>query len=272
MMLAREFPEEVRETLDRVAPDLVRMEQYVDFVRNRQFRASLVCHADAKPSRALGPESVMSLRIGFASKPDDVPCDLSVDVPHVFEGVDGVRVTSAQPITKAAFSLLRRLWPADLAFDELWHRAAGQLAEAGLDVGDEAVSRARLGADVLECIVVGGGIELRREPPHLVAAASERPRASASARWLAREHGYATNGRHQRVDLDAVATAIVAIADGTRDREAMLDGLVDLAVDGTLAVHADDERIVDPDELREPLGEVMARTLELLARYGLFVA
>ncbi|HWB74963.1 MAG TPA: class I SAM-dependent methyltransferase [Nannocystaceae bacterium] len=272
MMLAREFPDDVRATLDRVAPDLVRMEQYVDFVRNRQFRASLVCHADAQPSRALGPESVMGLRIGFAGAQDDVPCDLSPGLPHAFEGVEGMRITSEQPITKAALLILRRLWPGDLAFDELWRRAAGLLAEAGLDVGDEQQSRARLGGDFLECLMGGGGLELRREAPGLVATPGEHPRTSASARWLARARGWAASGRHQRVDLDAVAIEIVCAADGTRDRDALLEALIVQAQSGVLAVHADDERIVDPDELREPLREVMDRTIELLARYGLFVA
>ncbi len=272
MMMAREFPEEVRETLDRVAPDLVRMEQYVDFVRNRQFRASLVCHAAAKPSRALGPDSVMGLRVGFAAKLDGSPCDLSPGLEYGFEGADGMRVASAEPITKAGLLILRKMWPEDLAFEELWRRAAGLVSEAGIDLGDPAVSRARLASDVLECLVGGGGLELRREPPYLVATPGERPRTGVCTRWLARERGWAANGRHQRVDLDAVAVELVCAADGTRDRTALLDELVALAAAGRLAVHADDERIVDPEELREPLAEVMAHTLELLARYGLFVA
>src|SRR5204863_9188073 len=99
--------------------------------------------------------SVMRLRVGFAGKPDDLPCDLSPELPHAFEGVDGIRVTSAQPITKAALLIMRRLWPTDLAFDELWRRAAGLLVEAGIDTGDETASRARLAGDVLECLVGG---------------------------------------------------------------------------------------------------------------------
>jgi SAM-dependent methyltransferase len=272
MMLAREFTEEVRETLDRIAPDLVRMEQYVDFVRNRQFRASLVCHGERKPARALGPESVMGLRIGFAAKPDPTPCDLSPELPYTFEAVEGLRVTSAQPITKAALLMLRKLWPGDLAFDELWRGAAGLLAEAGIAVGDETGSRARLAGDLLECVVGGGGLDLRREPPPLVAEPGVHPQASPLTRWLARHRGYATNGRHQRVDLDAVAVELICACDGTRDRAALLDELVALAVGGRLNVRAGEDRLVDANAVRQPLAEVMAATLPMLARYGLFVA
>jgi SAM-dependent methyltransferase len=131
-MLPRELAPEIRATLDRVAPDLVHMEQYLDFVRNRQFRASLLCQHERQPQRALGPERVMSLRFGFAPAGEGRPVDLSAGVTHVFTDAAGHEVGSARPCTKAALTLLRQLWPAELAFEELHARALSLRGEAGI--------------------------------------------------------------------------------------------------------------------------------------------
>ena len=48
-MLTSHFPAPVAETLERISPDLLHLEQYMDFVRNRQFRQTLLCHADLRP-------------------------------------------------------------------------------------------------------------------------------------------------------------------------------------------------------------------------------
>jgi hypothetical protein len=271
-MLPRELSAEVGATLERVSPDLIRMEQYLDFVRNRQFRASLVCRAEAKLRRSLGPDSIMPFRIGFAAKADGAPVDLSPDVAHRFETADGLEVASSSPVTKAALLWLRRAWPADVAFPELCDRSLAMLRESGIDVPENPDPRVRLAADLLECLVGGGGLELRVHPPDLVTRVPDHPRTSASTRWQSARHGFATTGRHQRVDLDTIAVQVARLADGSRDREALLDDLVAAAAEGRFAVTRDDIHLTNAAELRDPLGPVLDRTLEMLARYGVLTA
>jgi len=267
-MLPRELSAEVGATLERVSPDLIRMEQYLDFVRNRQFRASLICRAEAKLRRSLGPESIMPFRIGFAAKSDGAPVDLSPGVAHRFETADGLEVTSSAPVTKAALLWLRRVWPADVGFLELCDRSVSLLHESGIEVPSDPDPRVRLAGDLLECLVGGGGLELRVHPPDLVTHVPEYPRTSASTRWQARRHRFATNGRHQRVDLDIIAVQVALLCDGTRDREALLDALVEAAAAGAFSVTREDVQLTSEAELRDPLGPVLDRTLGMLASYG----
>jgi methyltransferase-like protein len=42
-MMHQNLPEPIRKRLTAVAPDLIQMEQYLDFVKNRTFRQSLIC-------------------------------------------------------------------------------------------------------------------------------------------------------------------------------------------------------------------------------------
>ena len=52
-MLPQNFASETAQTLQRIAPDLVRSEQFMDFLRNRQFRQTLLVHADVPLQRAI---------------------------------------------------------------------------------------------------------------------------------------------------------------------------------------------------------------------------
>lgn len=272
MMLTREFVPEVRDTLDRIAPDLVRMEQYGDFVRNRQFRASLVCRRGLSLRRSLGPEAIMACRIGFPGRSDGTPIDLAPGVVQEFENAEGLKVGSSQSVTKAALLLLRREWPADLAFADLATRAMDLAREAGIDIDDDDRSRVVLAADLLECLVSGAGIELRTERPAFVGAPSDRPRAARTSRAYARRYGFATNARHQRVDLDALAAAVVPVCDGANDRAAILEHLVGLAITDKLTVERGEDRVRDPEVLREGLRPVLERTLGMLAQHALLEA
>ena len=52
-MLVSNFPPEVAQTLQRVATDIIRMEQYMDFVRNRHVPADPARACRARPSGAI---------------------------------------------------------------------------------------------------------------------------------------------------------------------------------------------------------------------------
>jgi len=268
-MFARELPPDVGETLDRLLPDLLHMEQYLDFVRNRQFRASLVCHADAELHRALGPGVIKPLRTGFAGRPHEGTVDLTPGVEHRFTGLEGNDVVSREPLTKAAFVRLMNLWPADVAFAELVEHAVAQVLACGLAVPSDPDASTRLASDVLECMVCGGGVDLRVHPPDLAFEPTTFPRTAATARWQSRRYRFATNGRHQRVDLDALAVEVVNLADGSRDHAAILDALVDWSGQGTVPDVFEDGRTVDPAARREVLTSRLDRALEGLLRHGL---
>lgn len=270
MMLTRGMDDETQQTLERVSSDLISLEQYADFVRNRQFRASLICRADVSLRRSLGPDSIMGFRIGFPAKAG--PIDLTPGLAQGFENADGMTVTSSLALTKAALVVLRQLWPLDLSFAELFARAAGLLAEGGIGVDDAAAGKVALAADLLECLVAGGGIELRTDPPPLVAQASARPRAARVARVQALRHSFATNGRHLRLDLDTLAREIVVVADGTRDEAAMVEHLIELAAAGRIELRDDAGPIETPERIRSTLTTALRSTLGQLAAYGLFEA
>jgi SAM-dependent methyltransferase len=255
-MLATELSSDFGEALARIAPDLIAMEQYMDFVRNRQFRTSLVVHGEVELRRELGPEQAVAMRWWLKPADDAAPVDMTPEAPHSFRTSVGTEVTTSRQVTKAAMVILRERWPRSYGFDDLYATASALCGVRS--------PREDLAADLLQ-IWLGGGVEGSTWEPPLAAAPGARPRATGFARWQA-PGGFVANTRHQRVDLDTVASVLVPLCDGTRTHEQLLDRLCALADDGTIVVQRDEESIGTPSDRREMLAEVLGATLTQLAR------
>ncbi len=266
-MFTRGLPERVAETLGRISPDIIRLEQYLDFVHNRQFRATLLCRGDVTLRRALGPSELLGRCLGFAAVEDEQPIDLSPGVRSSFRTPSGLDVGTDLPITKAALQLLRRAWPDLVPFEELTREAVTLLRQGGLAAPDEPEALDRLGADLLE-LYCRGGLEMHVWRPVLATKAGSRPRVSRYARYQAEHANFVTTRRHLRLDLDPAAATIVRRLDGEHDREALVDALVDAVLDGSMKLDVDAQAL-GREGLREPLAQVLGRTLDQLAGHGL---
>lgn len=266
-MLSRELSDDVRRTLDRIAPDLVHMEQYLDFVRNRQFRASLVCHGERTPHRALSPARMHGLRFGLPPTAAGEAIDLWPGVVHSFVDAEERRISSGRSITKAALACLQRSWPRELDFATLHARAATLLRESGIAISEGAESE--LAADLLECVISGSGLDVRCEPCGAPTALPQRPWAPAVARAQARSSGAATSLRHQRVALDGFGIELLAACDGTRDHAGLLAKAMQLLARGAISVVLPEGVDVSPQRQAAALADAIERTLAQLHRSSL---
>ena len=68
-MLGGGFSQQVNETLARVAPDVLKREQFIDFLQARSFRETLLVHRDVQLVRKISPDRVMALRVASRAKP-----------------------------------------------------------------------------------------------------------------------------------------------------------------------------------------------------------
>lgn len=257
------LPPDAAAQLNDISPDLVRLEQYLDFVRGRQFRSSLVCPRDAPLQRHLSgglvTERFVSCRGGSTTQVQSV--DLSPGVTELFVA-GAATMRSDVPVTKAALHHLVTSFPRSVPFDGLLFQARQALRDAGVDPqpGDSDA----LGADVLRCYL-GGGLHIRTEAPRCRFAISDMPLASPYARWQAGQLPYVTNALHVRVELDRAAARIVTLLDGTRDRAALVQAL-DVAVrDKTFALSCDDTPVTEATQRTQALQTVLDHTLQRLA-------
>jgi len=211
---------DVETTLRQIAPNLVEMEQYMDFLRNRMFRQTLLCHDVVNLDHVLRPEAVERMWIASAAKPVSREPDLKSDAAEDFR-IDeaGHTLTSRDPMMKAAMTCLSRTWPASIQFGDLVKRAAEL---AGLDIAETHAEQSRqLATRLLNCYTAGLA-EFSLGPPQFVASVSERPVASPYARLRARAGAKVVNMRLESTVLSEPGRLVMQHLDGRHDRAALV--------------------------------------------------
>lgn len=212
-MVAGRFGPETEKTLRLISPDLLHMEQYMDFLRNRMFRQTLLCHAGLKLDHALRPEAVMGFHIASPMKPVTADATAIASGSMEFKGKGGLTLTTQDALMKAAMLHLARKWPMPVPFDLLLETARKQ---SGAQVADGRDLATRL----LNCYV-SGLLEFSMSPPSFVVEVSERPVASPYARLRAAQGPMVVNMRLESVELGGPSRQLLAHLDGRHDRAAL---------------------------------------------------
>jgi methyltransferase-like protein/cyclopropane fatty-acyl-phospholipid synthase-like methyltransferase len=272
IMLASNFPPPVRETLSKLGQDIVDTEQYMDFLRNRMFRQTLLCHQDIVLERALGPECLQSLYVASQVLPVSPELDIHSTAVDKFRGPSGVVVSTNNPINKAALLYLSRVWPKAVPFDTLVEEARTTLN--GVQAQD-AATRAQdiegVGDAVLKAYAVDL-VELHTLPSPFKLEAGARPQASSLARLQIGESNRLTNLRHEMCSLeDELDCRLLPYLDGEHDRADLVSLLADWAAAGTLKVSPDGQGAHTVAQA-DVLAGVLDSSLSRLAQAALLMA
>lgn len=232
----RDVPESAERLMAGLADDVVVREQYLDFFKNRMFRKTLLCHADAPVKRQLDDIAVEGFAVYSAAK--------AGAQEGTFETPEGFTMTSSEPLVLAAMQALAEAWPQALDFETLLERGvqatqvelqaaqdkavqdkAAQDKAAGVEVERELV-RARLRVVLLQAYLAQI-VMLQGCAPPLSNRAGERPRASPLARAQHAAGMEAISSLlHANVRLEgALEPKVLELLDGALDRPGLLKEL-----------------------------------------------
>jgi methyltransferase-like protein/2-polyprenyl-3-methyl-5-hydroxy-6-metoxy-1,4-benzoquinol methylase len=209
-MFAGEGSAAAAQALDRLAPDLIQAEQYRDILYNRTFRQTLLCHQEVSLQRRLSPKRVKPLAAASQAQPTTEASDHQA---VTFADAQGNTLTTQAPIAKAALLALADTWPQALPFPQLLEKARSRLLERE----DPAREERQLAGQLLQGYSVGL-VALHGRALPLAATAGPYPMADAVSRYQAQRNGWATNRRHQSIDLAQAESQLLALLDGSRDR------------------------------------------------------
>lgn len=266
-MLATNFPAEVAQALGRMAQDTIALEQYMDFLRNRTFRQTLLCHRDVRLKSQLNPERLASFYVASPALPESAQPDVRTVSVEKFRAHDGSVLTTDHPVTKAAMLCLTQIWPQAMPFDALLDAARARLngAQPGAVLPNAPDDAQVLGSNLLQAYGYSNNlVELHVYAPRFVIEPSKQPVASATARLQAQRGAQITNMRHERVNLDEINYQLLSHLDGSRDREALLDTLKKLLTRGSMGVD-------QPKSDEASLSKMLDARLHQLARAALLV-
>ena len=244
--------------------DPIEQEQYLDFIRNRNFRQTLLCRAEVLPERVVDLERFE----GFAFYADLAPpkkLELRRPKAQSFRRVNGDAVTLEHPLTKAAVLELARRYPDALAFGELAGAARDAVSAAG--GGRHADEHDHLFGELFSLVLhQAAGASLRAET---FPRAGPNPRASDLARVQAAAGlGHLGTPRHTTLGLDPLAQYLVGLLDGSRGFDALVAALEAAIDDGSLPVAGWQADAVKPERRRAQLRANCERLVALFARQG----
>ena len=275
-MVTGNFGAEVEKTLKILATDQIQAEQYMDFLRNRMFRETLLCAERHAVSWSVVPESLRALHVTSAARPvlpeGATELNLSDDGSVTYRSPTGMTMATNRPLLKVAMHLLQLAYPASIPFDSLRKQAR----EA---VGGEEPNNPRQAAEdtqliaigLLNCYMGSDLIELYGMPITFAKSAGEYPVALPLARIHAAKTGIIANRRHEVVRLNELDRQMIPLLDGANDRPALVEKLTLVAEAGGITVRQHDVALTDPVQIRKALESIIDTALSNVARMGILV-
>jgi methyltransferase-like protein/SAM-dependent methyltransferase len=261
------FKESARETLTQLGQNRILREQYLDFLKCRRFRQTLLCHNEAPAKTEPSPEKIPSLYIASSAKCSSPQNGLGPGITVAYTTTKGAKCATDFPLGKAALDLLSGIDPHPLPFDELLHKAADTLTRAGIATENEGELTDKFSAFLLD-LYGAGVVEFRTTPPPIARTISERPVVSPLTRWQVQHSQFVTSQFHVAVKIeDEIGRCLLSSLDGTLDRPALLEKLWHL-LKSKSALNIEDN---DESALRQKVAVDLEQNLEKLARLGLLV-
>ncbi len=277
-MVTGNFGPEIEKTLRMLATDQIQAEQYMDFLRNRMFRETLICLDRVQPNWAVVPESLRVLHVASASKPVDAAgkpltdLDVTNEDNVSFKSPAGMSMATTRPLLKAAMQVLGTHYPATVPFDHLRKQARELLG--GADATDPKViadDTSTIAIGLLNCYMGSDLVELHGMPITFVKTPGEKPVADPLAREQAAHSPMVTNRRHEVVKLNDLDRHLLPLLDGAHDRPAIVEKLAVVAQSGALNIQKDGLTLYDGAEIQGALLSVIDQALENVARMALLV-
>jgi methyltransferase-like protein/cyclopropane fatty-acyl-phospholipid synthase-like methyltransferase len=274
VMLPENYPPEVENVLRMMSPDNIHVEQYMDFLRNRTFRQTLLCHQTVALNYSLRAERLASFYVSSPAKPVHREVSLTSKEAEPFKGADEVVLNAREPLAKAAMLYLSEIWPRAVSFESLRDTARSRLNAVS---PDEKATTQRdtqiLGECLLTCYTSASTslVQLHTHPPEFVTELSERPVGSALARLQAKTKTRVTNLRHETVLLGDLDREVLERLDGQHDRAALLRALTEAVRQGTLSIEREGVPVADAEKVQGVLKDGLNDALHRLAANALLI-
>jgi len=197
-MLPLDLPPQEQERLSKVAKDPLRLEQYLDFFRNRMFRRSLIVQGEHPVDREFKRESIASLWLrSKMKKTGDNP---------MFAHPNGGGITAPTAAIATALTILSEHFPDYIRFSDLIELSG---------VSNEMVLQQLAG--VLLQGVISDLVEARTEVGTSAKIPKGTPDTSALARQQAAKLEPVTTFALDQVQLRKETNLLLTLLDGTKN-------------------------------------------------------
>ncbi|UYV18413.1 class I SAM-dependent methyltransferase [Halomonas qaidamensis] len=211
-MFLSNYASSIAEPLSKEVTHQEQLEQYLDFVRNRAFRQTLLVHKSqqAKIRYALDAERLQKFYVAGVFFDHQITSDTRQ--PKTYTDWRGGEVIPGSALEYAFMEALSKVYPATLNVDQL---TAALIASGQLSTGQDARA---LALAFLETYVIRGHVRIRTHVASQMATVNAEAEADpATVKWqwhsgvIRHGNGWATSPWHEMVALSPLAMVLAKL-------------------------------------------------------------
>ncbi|ABV73922.1 seryl-tRNA synthetase [Rickettsia canadensis str. McKiel] len=264
------MPPKVVEQLKSVN-DIVRTEQYMDFITNRRFRTTLLCHSNIKINRNINNDDIMKFNMIFNIVPEKPlkEVDLnstSENLKFFLNGNKDFNLTTSSPYMKAILYTFSENLNNPLSFEKITAEANKKLHNTKLnEIKAELLNNAMK-------LVLQGYISItnqkHRNNPEL-----DKPKTTKMVIHQANHTPYmwVTNLKHEPIGVNFFEKFALRYMDGKHDKKAIIDAVLGHVEKGELTLSKEGQKVENKEEIRKELEVLFTLMIEKFSSNALLV-
>lgn len=274
-ILATNFAPEVHKTLYQIGRNIIGMEQYMDFLRNRTFRMTLLVRSDHVLNRSLMPTIMKDFWFSTTAQAVNGKINITSGIKEDFR-VGKTSISTESALVKAILVALQETAPNQMNFAELSVAVRHHLRidsnaireKAAVDHEDIVL------CDQLLLLYSRGMVEAVIQPfPRVATQYSGKLNTTPLIRHQAMNHTrHVTNLRHVSIQVDGFARQVISLVDGTRTQQDLVSAMADKVRANAFAVHNDGKPVTDQAQLEQILAPRVEAVLDQMSKVAFLSA
>lgn len=250
--------------------DIIKTEQYLDFINNRRFRTTLLCHKNIPLNRALDNESIRKFSISIDITPekplDEKNINNNDSVKFFFKNDPEQNISSTSPYLKGILYVLSDNKSYPIKINTLVEKVS-KLFNNGKkqEIENELIANAMN-------LVIKGYIDISLHEKDKSKINLDKPCISNLALHQVNEtnNNWITSITHNAVGINIFDKFALKYMDGNNTQKDILDHLVKEVKNKNMTVSKDNVLIEDEKEIKKELEAYLKESITRFASQGVF--
>jgi methyltransferase-like protein len=270
-MFVGNMPASVSEKLKTIN-DVVRIEQYMDFINNRRFRSTILCKNTVQINRSLDLSGIKKFYLGIKLAAEKAITDIDLNdattsAQFYLNGNKDSSISTSSPRMKAILYTFAENWNHLLSFDDVVKLSMKKLPQEN----KEAIEAELLNNGMR--MVLSGYISLSSEKPLSVNKIAAKPKVSNFVSWQAKNINglWVTNEMHDRLAINILEKIALRYMDGKNSVEKIVEHILEHVSNNEITLSKDGQKIEDKEQIKEEINKALTQSLERLKSSAIFI-
>jgi methyltransferase-like protein/2-polyprenyl-3-methyl-5-hydroxy-6-metoxy-1,4-benzoquinol methylase len=265
------MPQQVAAKLQEV-DDIVRTEQYMDFITNRRFRSTLLCHSSHKLNRAVNSDDIMKFNMTLNIVPEKALSEIEIEnalekATFYLNGNKDSNLSTSSPAMKAILYTFAENLSNPLSFDKLTVAANKKLGGKKLaEIKTEFLNNAIK-------LVFQGYINITMQSGRQNDLDKDAPKVSKIAHYqtTSTQNLWVTSNRHDVVGINQLEKVAMRYMDGKNNKSKIIEEVIKHITNGELNISKDGVKVENPQEIKSEISAFIDQTIEKLANNAILI-